>query len=303
MTPAIPAVLFVYCRPEHLRRTLESLRDNRVPLVYAFSDGPGAADKELPVSRVREMLRAVDWCEVVLREREDNLGLGRSVLAGVSEVLRTHEAAIIFEDDLVCVPGTYDYLGAALRHYRDDPRVMSVTGWTHPRITPGDVADQPYFDGRTDCWVWGTWARAWEGMQDDAKTLMKKCRAEGIDVYRYGADLPAMAERELANKIWAVRFHYWHLLNGGLCLRPPWSMVEHIGYDAEATNAQAGSSLKNPPLKPAPPIPVQWPGPVENPACSRLHQEAFGTRLRFPARLRRFARRVAANLWRAGLSQ
>ena len=269
---SIPVALFAYSRPDHLREALGCLRENGVPLVYAFSDGPGSPDKAPAVARVREMLREIDWCEVVLCERDTNLGLGRSILTGVSAVLREHQAAIVVEDDLVCVQGTYQYLCAALGAYRDDRRVMSVTGWTHPLVTPSDVTDQPYFDGRAESLIWGTWTRSWQGMHEDAQTLMRKCQAEGIDIKRYGDDLPGMAEVELQMNIWAVRFLYWHMLNHGLCLRPPWSMVEHIGFDAQGTNTKAESWIKNPPLKSSPPIPVEWPEPVENPACSRLHQ-------------------------------
>ena len=138
MTP-IPIILFGYARPYHLRQTLDCLRENHVPLIYVFSDGPRTPDKAPAVAQVRYMLRAIDWCKVVLCERETNLGLGRSIVTGVTEVLGKHEAALIFEDDLVCVPGTYDYLCAALEHYRDDPRVMSVTGWTHPLVTPREI--------------------------------------------------------------------------------------------------------------------------------------------------------------------
>ena len=272
MTVTIPIILFAYARPDHLRQTLDCLQENHVPLIYAFSDGPRTPEKASAVAQVRHMLRAIDWCEVVLCERETNLGLGRSILTGVTEVLSKHEAAIIFEDDLVCVPGTYNYLCATLEHYRADPRVMSVTGWTHPAVTPNDVTDQPYFDGRAECWVWGTWKRAWQGMQEDAQTLLQKCKAGGIDVYCYGADLPAMAEVELQQNIWAVRFLYWHILNRSLCLRPPYSMVEHIGFDAEATNTKSELWLKNPPLNPCPPIPAEWPTPIEHPLCGRLHQ-------------------------------
>ena len=296
---SIPIILFAYSRPDHLGQTLACLRENKVPLIYAFSDGPRTPEQEAAVAKVREMLRAIDWCEVVLCERETNLGLGRSIRTGVSSTLSKHEAVIVVEDDLVFVPGTYEYVCAALEHYRDDPRVMSVTGWTHPLITPSDVTDQPYFDGRAECLVWGTWPRAWQGMQEDAKTLMQKCQAQGIDVYRYGADLPRMAEVELKTNIWAVRFLYWHVLNRGLCLRPPWSMVEHIGFDAAGTNATQESWFKNPPLMPSPRIPAEWPEPRENPECSRLHQGVCGTRPKVRSRPHRFARRQASRVLRA----
>src|SRR5262249_47775330 len=156
---------------------------NQVPQIYAFSDGPRTADKMPAVDEARQVLRSIHWCEVVLCEREHNLGLGRSILTGVTEVLNHCEMALVFEDDLVCVPGTYAYLCAAMEYYRDASRVMSVTAWTHPIVRPNDVVDQPYFDGRAECWVWGTWARAWRGMEQDAKALTQLCARHGIDVY------------------------------------------------------------------------------------------------------------------------
>ena len=299
MTP-IPIILFAYARPDHLRQTLDCLRENKVPLIYAFSDGPRTPDKAPAVAKVRDMLRAIDWCEVVLCERETNMGLGRSILTGVTEVLGKYETVIIFEDDLICIPGTYKYLCVALNQYQDDDCVMSVTGWTHPLVTQGDVTDQPYFDGRAECWVWGTWARAWHGMEIDAKSLMEQCKDQGIDIYRYGADLVNMANTELRRNIWAVRLLYLHILKQGLCLRPPWSMVEHVGFDANATNASSESWVKNLPLKPSPQIPVQWPVPVENIECARLHQKMCGARPTVAGRMYRFASRVASKALRAG---
>lgn len=274
----IPIVLFAYARPGHLRRTLDSLKSNQVPVIYAYSDGPRTREDERSVAEVRKLLRAVDWCRIEICERETNLGLGRSILAGVAEVLRKHDAVIVFEDDLVCVPGTYDYLRAALERYREDSRVMSVTGWTHPIITPGDITDRPYFDCRAESWVWGTWRRAWKDMGTDAGTLMKKCKAQGLDIYRCGADMVEMAKAELRWNIWAVRFLYSHILNGGLCLRPPWSMVEHIGFDERGTNAVSAGKWDVGPLEACPPIPAQWPLPAEHPECALLHQEASGKR-------------------------
>ena len=267
----IPIVLFAYARPDHLRRTLACLRDNRVPLIFAFSDGPRTPDKLAMVEQVRKILRGIDWCELVLREREENWGLGRSILAGVTEVLAEHESCLVFEDDLICVPGTYDYLCAALHNYREDHQVMSVTGWNHPRVTPTRVGNQPYFDGRAESLVWGTWARAWAGMNDrTAKDMMLAAEGHGVNRNTYGSDLPLMAETELSRNIWAVRLLYHHIVQDGLCLRPPWSLVEHIGFDTLATNATNADKWANPPLRPCPPIPSVWPEPMEHSECASL---------------------------------
>jgi hypothetical protein len=275
MTNIIPVVLFAYDRPDHLRKTLTCLRENNIPLLYAFSDGPKTSEVADRVSEVRKILHEIDWCEVHVVERSENLGLGKSILIGVGEVFRSYESIIVFEDDLICVPGTYQYLCAALEFYKDEVRVMSVTGFNYPANIPNDITDQPYFDGHADCWVWGAWSRAWDGMDIPARTLMNHCRKRGIDVYMYGADLPQMAEVEIERNIWAVRFLYLHILKGGLCLRPPYSMVEHIGYDNLGTNATK-NIWPAPPLRKCPPIPLNWPEPIENPECPIIWQKMNG---------------------------
>lgn len=271
----IPVGLFAYARPAHLTRALACLRENRVPLVYAFADGAKGPADAAAVAASRALLRGIDWCEIRLAERTENLGLGRNVLAGVSEIAARHDAFVVWEDDLICAPGAYAWLCAALRQYAADDRVMSVTGWTHPRVTPPDVGLQPWFDARAECWVWGAWARSWRGMT--AETAQEKLAAaarRGTEPVAYGADLPVMAAAEEKLNIWAVRWLYHHLQHGGLCVRPPWSMVEHIGFDAAATHAATATAWANPPLRGAPPVPAAWPEPREHPRCRALWQAA-----------------------------
>jgi hypothetical protein len=272
----IPVVLFAYARPAHLARVLACLRENNVPLICAYADGAKGPADAAAVAEVRALLRAIDWCELRLVERPENLGLGRNVLAGVGEVAALHEAFVVWEDDLVCVPGTYAWVCAALRHYAHDPRLMSVSAWTHPRVTPAGVGTSPYFDGRAECWVWGAWARSWRGLREEtAPAKLAAVVAHGLPANAYGADLPVMAAVEQEKNLWAVRWLYHHLQQGGLCLRPPWSLVEHIGFDAGATNAVAATDWANPSLCPAPPIPARWPEPREHPACRSLWRRAI----------------------------
>lgn len=272
----IPVALFAYRRPDLLRQVVDALRATAVPKLIAFSDGPGSEDAEAEVAEVREILYGIDWCERRVIERPVNLGLGGSIRRGVSEVLAEHESVIVFEDDLVCVPGTYSYLAAALRHYRDDERVMSVTGWTHPRITPPGLGNLPYFDGKAECWVWGTWARAWHGMEMPAIEIMSQCAAAKIPIDRYGSDMPKMADEASRRNLWAVGWWYLHMLRGSLCLRPPWSLVETVGWDGRGvTILPSMQEWRNPELQAIPPVPIHWPEPVEHSACASLWRRAI----------------------------
>jgi hypothetical protein len=129
---------------------------------------------------------------------------------------------------------------------------------------------------------------------------MDQCKDQGIDIYRYGAAMVSMAKVELSQNIWAVRFVYLHILKKGLCLRPPWCMVEHIGWDSQGTNAKDAGIFEAPPLKHCPPIPAQWPNPVEQPESARLCQKVYGGgRPTIPGRLYRFVRRLPSKALRA----
>jgi len=302
----VPVALFAYARPDLLIRVLNCLRANGVSLLYAFSDGPKTPAAAPLVNDVRDILRAVDWADVKLIERPENLGLGRSIRTGMSQVFEQHPAAIAIEDDLLLAPGAIQFMAAGLEHYASDPRVMSVSAWTHPRVTPSDIGGQPYFDGRAESWSWGTWARVWKGMDRDAASLVRDCRRRKIDVYEYGADLVDMAAQEARRNLWAVRFIYLHILNRGLCLRPPKSYVDHLGVDQRATNASGSvgwtnSSLANDFVL------ERWPEVRLNRQCAPLWRVALGGRpgpsavvFRAYGRVKRFARRVVNRASGAG---
>ena len=271
MSDVTPVVLFAHARPDLLARTLEGLRANAVPLIYAFSDGPRTESEIVSVTAVRAVLHDVAWAEVVHVERMHNLGLGRSILAGVTQVFERHDTAIVCEDDLLVAPGAYQYLTAALDHYHDDPRVFSASAWTHARVTPTTVGDQPFFSRRVNTLFWGAYARSWQGMgRGTAADRLGRYVSQGGDCASYGADLPVYAASEGTRNLWAVRFIADHLARGGLSLCPPWTMVEHLGYDSRATNARSDPTWDAPIERAAPPIPSIWPAVEEHPEIAVL---------------------------------
>jgi hypothetical protein len=296
----VPVILFAYKRLDLLRKTLACLRENEVPLLIVYSDAAKKDRDQADVQAVRECLSQIDWCDVERHDRGENYGLGKNILSGVTKTLQRYEAVLVWEDDLICVPGTYRYLCSALERYQEKECVMSVTGWTNQHLVPGGLSGSPYFDGRAECWTWGTWRRAWEGMADqNAIEKMKAVEKRGESPYYYGGDLPYMAKHEKESNIWAVRFLYHHILHKGLCLRPPWSMVEHIGFDERATNTAGGNSwLHNGELRACPPIPAVWPEPMENRECAELHRkmcprpwiDLFPQAVKFFRRLQNMAR-------------
>ena len=102
MSPESPSCCSPYARPDHLEKLLAGLRENEGPaIVYAFLDGARTPEQQPAVEECSRILRGIDWCEVILNERDENWGLGRSILHGVTEVFKQHDALIVFEDDLI----------------------------------------------------------------------------------------------------------------------------------------------------------------------------------------------------------
>lgn len=299
MSAAVPVVLFAYRRADLLARTLDSLRANGVPRVYAYSDGPRDAGVEADVAAVRALLRRVDWTEIAIVERPRNVGVAASELGGISEVLAGHEEVIAVEEDLEFGPGTYEFLVAALAHYRDDPRVMGVTAWNHPRVTPPDVTTEPYFCGRMSGLMWGTWRRAWTGVAaHTAAEFAARCAEAGIDVTRYGDDLRDSVVHEEAYGMWDLRFNLHMLAERGLFLWPARSMVAHTGYEPRATNSPNAAGWEDAPV-PAPAVSrIRWPEVREHPGSAALWRRAVNAPPR-PSLLAR-ARRRMRGLWGGG---
>jgi hypothetical protein len=293
----VPVILFAYARPSCLQRSLESMRQNGVKRIIAYSDGAkGESDRE-KVAAVRQILRAVDWSELTLIERSANWGLGENVRDGISEVARTFESFIVWEDDLVAVPGTYGWICEALAFYHSNPRVMSVTAWTSSKVVPADTKAAPYFDGRAECWLWGGYARSWKGMSEEtALDKMQAAKKRGIRPDAYGSDLVSQAYAEKRKNLWASRWLYHHFEYGGICLRPPWNLVEHIDFDSSATNSIESTLTRYTPSSDATHIERNWPEASEHPDCQILWKRASPSAfalfvLKVKARL--FGRRVS----------
>ncbi len=293
---APPVVLFAYNRPELLERVLAPLRAARVPRLYAFSDGPRTAAAAPAVAQVRSILRAIDWVDVELVAHEANQGIASSVLNGVNSVLSRHDRAVVLEDDIELAPGAYEWMAAALERYADDGRVMSVSAWTHPRITPAGLNGQPFFSMRASCWGWATWARAWNGMLDrTAVEMLAAAERAGVPRDTYGHDVVAHADP--AYEHWDARLIAHHMAYRGLALHPAESHARHLGWGPVATH-QTNRDIWDADLATRAVIPVKWPEPVEHPQTAALWRRAAAAERQ--GRMQRIGRAILRRASRAG---
>ena len=231
-----PIALFVYKRPHHTRKTLESLMANAEfqdsPL-YVFCDGAKRI-KDIPLVReTRELIRFYELDNATIIERGENMGLANSIITGVTELCNKYGRVIVVEDDLYLSPYFLKYMNTALDTYEEYDEVMHISGYMFP--VRGQLPET-FFYRATSCWGWGTWKRAWDKFEPDAHTLLagfknRKKRREfdiqGSMKYYRMLILQAIGMSDS----WAIRWYASVFLKNGLCLHPGKSLVNNIGHD------------------------------------------------------------------------
>ncbi|MBU6431440.1 MAG: FkbM family methyltransferase [Patescibacteria group bacterium] len=235
-----PIALFVYNRPYHTLKTLESLNNNHLSdqsSLYIFSDGPkiNATEEDLnKIKDTREVIRRKKWCgEVFIEESADNKGLADCIVNGVTKIINEHGKVIVLEDDLVTSPYFLDYMNDALNFYKDENKVMHISGYMFPvkeKLPP------TFFYNTASCWGWATWKRAWDHFEPDARLLREKIEKVGLvkkfnieGTYGFMNQLERNANGTA--KTWAVKWYASIFLNNGLSLHPYPSLVNNIGHD------------------------------------------------------------------------
>ncbi len=245
----IPVALFAYKRLDHLKRTINSLKNNdlsdKVEL-YIFSDGPKKIEDRDYVEQLRIYLSTLSgFAKMTIKESVENLGLSQSIISGVSEVLEIYDHVIVIEDDLELSPYFLTYMNEALNLYQDIPQVASIHGYTLPVQAK---LPSTFFLKGADCWGWGTWKRAWDTFEKDGTILLNKLnKQELIREFDLGGLVgnTQMLKDQIAakNDSWAIRWHASCFLNKMLTLHPGKSLVKNIGLDGSGQHCVEDLSL------------------------------------------------------------
>jgi hypothetical protein len=237
-----PITLFAYNRPRHIRQTVESLQKNELAAesdLFIYTDGPKKPEHVDSVHEVREYVHSVDgFRSVKVIERDENYGLARSIITGVTEVVNRFGRVIVLEDDLVMSPYFLRYMNDALERYRDEKQVMHIAGYMYP-INPVSLP-QTLFYRQTTCWGWATWQRSWRHFESDALRLAASFDRQMRHRFTIEGSYDFWEHLRLncsgAWETWAIKWYASVFLAGGLCLHPTRSLVANIGLDASGTN-------------------------------------------------------------------
>ena len=242
-----PVALFTYNRPAHAGRALASLaRCHRFDdcQVYLFCDGSKGGHDQAAVEASRKVVR--DWAaqhgaEVI--ERPDNLGLARSIVAGVTDLCARLGRVIVLEDDMQVSPDFLDYMIQALDRYESEAVVYQISAFMFPAALSNEA--DAYFLPLTTTRGWATWERAWR-IFDWQATGARERLADPEIRKRFDLDgnypYSNMLEDRLAGKndSWGILWWWAVFQTGGLVLHPRTSLVWMDGFDGTGTHCGVG---------------------------------------------------------------
>ena len=241
-----PILLFVYNRPDHLLRCLNSLRANQEAAdseLYIYADAAATPADQPQVEAVRRIVHQVEGFKAVhLVERDENWGLARNVIDGVTTVLNRHGRIIVLEDDLVLAPYFLKFMNDALTVYQDEPRVGHIQACD---FTSDPRLPDTYLIKWTGSWGWATWQRAWTHFNPDGQALLDELERRNLTRRfdfngRYGFTRMLRRQIQGKNNSWAIRWNASLFLDDILSLNVGRSLVSNEGFDGSGTNCGGG---------------------------------------------------------------
>ena len=250
----IPILYLIYNRASITYKTFEKIRDVKPLKLYIAADGPNRSknNDESNCQQTRSIIEEVDWdCELKTLFRKENLGCAKAVKTAIDWFFQENEMGIIIEDDVLTCPPFFYFCEALLNKYRDDERIMMISGYNH--FGTWSACNHSYlFAYYGGVWGWATWKRAWTGFDEKLKhwdsakknNVLKKVLHQDDELIKKREFL---VENALSGKIdsWAYKWGAHRIMNNGLCVIPSKNMTENIGFEQQATHTKGKSTSQS----------------------------------------------------------
>ena len=258
MTYRPPVVFMVFNRPDLTARVFEAIRAARPEKLLVIGDGPRPDHPQdtANCAAVRAIVEGVDWpCEVLKNYSETNLGCGVRVATGLTWAFSQVEEAIVLEDDCLPHPSFFLFCAELLQRYRDDERVMHITGDNFQNGWMPSGGASYYFSRFNHVWGWASWRRAWKHYdfqishwprvrQDD---LLAAVFAENRGRRYWMRIFDGLLQ---VRNTWDYQWTFACWLHGGLTATPVRNLVSNIGFREGATHTKGPAPWAEMPVFP-----------------------------------------------------
>ncbi len=242
--------LFVYNRPNHLIKTLKSLKKNHQASkfeIFIFCDGP---KKNLHIKKIKQVQKIAKNVKFFSKNkiyvRKKNIGLAKSILNGVSTVLKKKNSVIVLEDDIVTNNHYLKYMTDALNFFENDKLIGSVTGYSYTDV-PKNYSKDIFLSQRHASWGWGTWKNVWEKMQWEKKWAKRQLKSKDFkkNFNKSGNDMHQILKEQLEGKsdTLDIMFNLNCFKMNLFCVCPKKSLLYNIGLDGSGIHCKKGDKV------------------------------------------------------------
>lgn len=252
-----PVAFLIFNRPDLTEIIFEAIRQAKPKKLLVVADGPRFPEEIEKCEQTRAIIKRVDWdCEVLTNFSEKNLGCGRRISTGISWVFSQVEEAIFLEDDTLPTPSFFLFCQTLLERYRDDERVMHITGDNSlgqiANIKYKDNIYSYYFSKYAYIWGWASWRRAWQYYDYNINTW-NEFKKTGLlelvfdDKYeqKYWLNIfDQMSTEPPSIDTWDYQWLYACWFQSGLTIAPNKNLISNLGFNRVDAAHTKGDSLR-----------------------------------------------------------
>lgn len=264
---ATPVLVIAFRRPDLTRMLMEAIAAVRPRHLVLACDGarPDVEGEEELVAETRRVLdAAVTWpCEVERLYHDENLGCRRAVQAGIDRLFERFEEGIILEDDCIPHPDFFPYCEELLDRYRDDERVLHISGDGSMPSLRSLRAQSYVFTHHAAIWGWATWRRAWQrydrglagwrAIREDPEKVAAVYPHEQQRAW-WTRKLDSIARGNDAH-VWDFQWMFTVRNAGGFAVLPTSNLITNLGFRPDGTNVvDPADARAGVPLEPMPTI-------------------------------------------------
>lgn len=243
-------LLIVFNRIDTAAQVLERILASGCTNLYLYSDGPrteknGEAEQ---LKDVQQALLAQIPGQVKLTTRFSNKNQGPRIAVGeaISWFFDQEEEGIIFEHDCLPHPDFFPFCESLLAHYRNDERIMHISGDNFQFGKTYGNADY-YFSKYNHIWGFATWRRAWQHY-DLNMTGYEAFRDNGMIKQLFHDRKVQNFWKKILDKTfsgeiqtWDYQWTYSMWVQNGLAILPQKNLISNIGFDDQALNTKNSS--------------------------------------------------------------
>jgi hypothetical protein len=247
-----PVALIIFNRPDTTEKVFEAIRQAKPSTLFVIADGArvNRLDEAEKCAASRAIIDRVDWdCEVIKDYSDVNLGCGKRIATGLSSVFAQVEQAIILEDDCLPDPRFVRFCEELLAKYRDDERVMSISGYNG--LGKWKSRKQSYhFSFCPIPWGWASWSRAWryfdydikDWANRDIKRQIKEFIGNDFQYQEMAKNFEKAYQKETGYDFWGYQWFFAVMANSGLTILPSVNLISNIGFGSNATHLKKANS-------------------------------------------------------------